>query len=365
MRRIPELDGLRAIASVLVIAFHASLTSESCRSAFLLRWGWMGVDLFFVVSGYLITTILLRSSNEGASGLLSFFVRRSLRIWPIYYLVLIAFVAANALLPRPQPTAGLTLYLTYTQFLPRYWGADGPAFPRAFAHTWSLAVEEQFYLIWPALLLLMGRKALVPLCLGAAAVAVVSRGWFHLDPQLLLGRCDGLAMGGLLAAAFSARPWAAGREDAVRKGFAMMILVPLAFFLGFAAGTDAERAEPIRASVEILLGNVLFGGVVGLCLLDTGRARLALLRDPRLVALGRISYGLYLYHNLVFSGLQLRFGPTGTPGWAILAGSGLTLAMAALSWRAIERPILAWRDRQAEPGRSPRTARTEVAASRG
>ena len=115
-----------------------------------MRWGWTAVDLFFVISGYLITTILLRGrSTPGA--LANFYARRSLRIWPIYYLALAAFLVANALIGHPYPTDGLPYYLTYTQNVPRYWGGVVPPFCKAFAHCWSLSVEEQFYLIWPAL----------------------------------------------------------------------------------------------------------------------------------------------------------------------------------------------------------------------
>src|SRR4051812_9144594 len=112
MPRVPELDALRAFAAGIVLLFH--LRPEG------FVFGWTGVDLFFVLSGYLITTIILQ--HQAAPGFLrNFYVRRGLRIWPLYYLTLFGLVALNPFLPRPQPMAGLPYYLTYTQNVPSYW----------------------------------------------------------------------------------------------------------------------------------------------------------------------------------------------------------------------------------------------------
>ena len=147
MRRIPELDALRALAALVVLLFHLNPPR--------FFFGWTGVDLFFVLSGYLITTIIL--DHQGQRGFLrNFYARRGLRIWPIYYIALFAVVATAPLVPRDRrpPLNGLGYYVTYLQNITLYQLRPPPEFHIAFDHTWTLALEEQFYLIWPALIAL-------------------------------------------------------------------------------------------------------------------------------------------------------------------------------------------------------------------
>ena len=119
------------------------------------------VDLFLIMSGYLITSILLRKS-EAENFLPTFYLRRILRIWPIYLLALLVLVAANLVLGSPFPMNGLPNYLTFTQNIQHYWTDRVPSFNWYFSHTWSLALEEQFYLVWPLLFGLVGRRRLIP-----------------------------------------------------------------------------------------------------------------------------------------------------------------------------------------------------------
>ena len=147
--RIPELDALRGIAAVVIVIFHSNVRR--------FPWGWAAVDLFFVLSGFLITGIVLR--HGGSRGFLSrFYIRRALRIFPAYYLVVLGLVVFRNMLPRPVDPRGLIYELTYTQFLPYYWFAEAPRYSPYLGHTWTLAIEEQFYLVWPALILLAGRS---------------------------------------------------------------------------------------------------------------------------------------------------------------------------------------------------------------
>ncbi len=195
MRRVPELDALRGLAASVVLLFHLRPLS--------FFYGWAGVDLFFVLSGYLITSIILRHCDQPGF-LIRFYARRSLRIWPIYYLALLVLVAINPMLPQPQPTTALPYYLTYTQNLWLYWTNATVPFLPEFDHTWTLALEEQFYVIWPALVLWAGRRRVVRLCLITVAIAYYSRtgflGWGPYSERILIARCDGFALGGLLAA---------------------------------------------------------------------------------------------------------------------------------------------------------------------
>src|SRR5262249_12621797 len=135
--------------------------------------------LFFVLSGYLITNIILKY-EESPHFIMSFYARRGLRIWPIYFLLLFVLVAVNCFLPHPYSLAGLPYYLTYTQNAPLYWGKPMPPFNPAFDHPWTLALEEQYYLLWPALVLCVGKRRLVWLCLALIAIAFVARSGFSI-----------------------------------------------------------------------------------------------------------------------------------------------------------------------------------------
>ena len=162
--RIPELDALRGAAALAVVVFHAN--------ARWLRWGWASVDLFFVLSGYLITAIILRHGDRPGF-LACFYARRALRIWPLYFLAVGLVAAASPWLALPPDWAALPYTLTFTQGVPEYWtGSATPGFSPYLGHAWTLAVEEQFYLIWPALLLAVGRARVIPLAMGIAAVSV-------------------------------------------------------------------------------------------------------------------------------------------------------------------------------------------------
>ena len=146
--RIPELDAVRGLAAVAIVLFHWRFHWPFLRTA---------VDLFFVLSGFLITSILLRT-GESPHAFRTFYARRALRIFPIYYLTFAIFLAINPFAPRPHPIAALPYFLTYTQFIQGYWGQTIPPFSRAFGHTWTLAIEEQFYLFWPLVAWAVGRR---------------------------------------------------------------------------------------------------------------------------------------------------------------------------------------------------------------
>jgi peptidoglycan/LPS O-acetylase OafA/YrhL len=179
MQRVRELDAMRGLAAIAIVVYHLWVLPISLLGA--------AVDLFFVLSGYLITSIIL-SHPPSERFLLAFYVRRGLRIWPIYYLSLFVVVAINPWTPRPGSLGGLPYFLTFTQNLPYYWSDVAPSFITAFRHTWSLAVEEQFYIVWPALLWVVGRKGLGPAALSLVALATVTRSldWY---PWILATHC--------------------------------------------------------------------------------------------------------------------------------------------------------------------------------
>jgi peptidoglycan/LPS O-acetylase OafA/YrhL len=337
LRRIPELDALRGIAAIVIVVFHVRFVDAFPALG-------TAVDLFFVLSGYLITTIILEQGR--APGFFrTFYIRRALRIWPIYYLALLACLALNPLLARPEPLGGFWYYAAYLQNVPGYWHAETPPFSRLFQHSWTLAIEEQFYLIWPALILLAGRRRVVPLAAGLVAFAVFLRARGY-SVSLLGARCDGLALGGLLAGLLEGRGQG---TPTLRKGFACTAVLSFSLLIALSAtvGVGAPRGKPPWPVLTLLAFNTLWFGLIGLVATATGQPRLAILRSKRLRQLGTISYGLYLYHLIImilsidlFRSSGLRIAPI----WREVPTIALCFAAAMLSWKYIERPILGFKD---------------------
>ncbi|MDB5350471.1 MAG: putative acyltransferase [Planctomycetota bacterium] len=373
MRRVRELDGLRAIAVIAVLWLHAATLCPALRFGPIMRWGSTAVDLFFVISGFLITGIILNSG--GSPGFLTtFYVRRSLRIWPIYYLCLLGIAAVNPILPRPFAVDGLGYYLTYLQGVPSYWAGRTPEFCKAFAHTWSLAVEEQFYLIWPGLVLWLGSRRLARACGTMIAIAIAARASGVLDSQLLLTRCDGLAMGAGLALVLSETERVTRHIARYYTAFAAMIAVGCLVVIAADLAGLSQAFNPLRPdailvrigkSLTLFACNVAFAGMIGLCACGSGHRRLRFLRVQWVCGLGTISYGLYLYHNLLLAFAHQRLGrPDLSPAAAVAALVG-TLVLAILSWRFVEKPILNLKDRFAYDRPRGERGRGALQVSRG
>ena len=328
MRRLPELDGVRGVAALTILLFHWRFHLPALETA---------VDLFFVLSGYLITVILLETAGT-PHAFRAFYARRALRILPIYYLTFPAFLAVRGLYPRPQPLTGLPYFLTYTQFIPVYWGGIHPPCAWPFGHTWTLAIEEQFYLFWPLAVGVLGRRGLLfatPLLL---AVPIALR-FTGLCPYLLLSRCDGLLLGALLAAVLVDRGRLARNRRAFGLAFAAVAVV--------AAVAVAVPWGPLGASTRHAWLNLAFASAVGLIVLHAGHPALRPLRARWLVGVGTMSYGLYLYHPFVFGAVGAAQYRLGIHGHFVTEVVKLvvTFAVAGLSWRFVERPLLAFKDR--------------------
>ena len=336
--RVLELDALRGLACLAILFHHFK--------PHLLPFGWAAVDLFFILSGYLITTIILKNGRQ-KHFLFHFYMRRGLRIWPIYYLTVLTVAAASPWLPRAYDYAGLPYILTYTQEFGLHWSRSAPVFSEYLLHTWSLAVEEQFYLIWPVLVCMVGRRGVVPLALTLAAAAVFSRssGMYW---RVLLTRADGLALGAILAALFTGRK-AIREHHAVPKVFAAIGLVAFAYLAVLIGSGGMTRPEaPPRPGLSLLAVNLLGAAVVGLVIYFQGRPGLAVLRRPRLVKIGQLSYGLYIYHYvlmLLSDDIARAFGMGGRPFWREALTVAVIYAVAALSWRYVELPLLRLKDR--------------------
>jgi peptidoglycan/LPS O-acetylase OafA/YrhL len=331
--RIAELDGLRAIAAAGVLLFHLPLG---------FWFGATGVDLFFVLSGYLITGIILR--NQGLRGFYrTFYVRRALRIFPIYYLAIALVVGLNVLRSHPEKMDALPYCLFYAQGISYYWGSAPPVMLSSLGHTWTLAIEEQFYLFWPLAVTAIGGKRLWLLSITFVILPLVLRS-FGLSSSVLFGHCEGLALGGLLVA-FS--NWFRNRKAWCLVPI-LILALPCAFLFRREGLLCQGQHCPMFESVSLFAISISYFAVIGLVVLKTGHWSLSILRLPLLVALGQISYGLYLYHWIIYEGLDtvFKFGMhLGDPWWLDLLKVMTSVAVAIASWRWIEKPILRFKDR--------------------
>jgi peptidoglycan/LPS O-acetylase OafA/YrhL len=318
---LAQLDGLRALAIAGVLYSHF-FDAESIA-------GVLGVRLFFVLSGYLITRMLLDARNAGLSVLPNFYIRRALRLWPAFYLALGTAVifdveGIRAVAWWHASYASNILFALRDDYVP--WVTAG---------WWSLAVEEQFYLVWPFVVVLASRQALPWICIAAicgSAVFTATVQSFHGSEQMYLllpGALDGLAGGGLLAIARQSRPKMLRLLPVLGLASAGLglALVALALKWGYWAG--------------LFLALVASCALVNLASTDRDWIARRLLASRPAVFIGRISYGIYLYHFFVWWGLMQLFGhhPATQRGWFLLvAGSLLCVALATLSWFAIEMP---------------------------
>lgn len=338
MKRIPELDALRGIAVLSVVLYHAYPQTFFA--------GWIGVDLFFVLSGFLISSVILEHvSDRGFFA--TFYFRRALRIWPIYYLTLLAVLALNAASPNGYPTTGLLWHVFFVQNLPHYWRGVTPPFVATFGPSWSVAVEEQFYLFWPITIWLAGRRRVVPISCALLAVAVSARA-IGLPNCLLGSRLDGLALGSILAVSMpSMRAITAVGLTGAATLFAALITH---------WGDPIPRCEPII----FLAAAALFFGVVGAAIRLTGTRAMWPLRLRPLRWLGTVSYAMYMFHFpiLVYTPAVLsRLGVMSGPVIGLVE-MALILGLPAISYRFIEGPILTLKDRAVYGARRASLLRT-------
>jgi peptidoglycan/LPS O-acetylase OafA/YrhL len=324
--------------------------------------GWAGVDLFFVLSGFLITGILL-DAKGGRHYFRNFYARRVLRIFPLYYLC-VALVLVSSYIPFvannfPEAAASVhhvqAWYWTYTtNFLVATHGFA--AAPMRSAHFWSLAVEEQFYLLWPAIVLFTTRKRLAQICVALLVFCPLLRVAFfaaHVDPYAVFvltpTRVDSLAMGALLAIGV--------RSEGGLARWRNLIVYAGASGAAFLLGTLVVRDRLANTSPEIeTIGLTAIGAVSALLIYlavtaapKSGVHRV--LAHPVLRAFGRYSYGLYVLHFPIMGLLHARklapdaiapiLGSHLLPQLGFTAVSvAVSFAVAFASWHLFENPIL-------------------------
>ncbi len=340
MKYRAEIDGLRAVAVIPVILFHAGFEYFS--------GGFVGVDVFFVISGYLITTIILSEKDLGTFSLINFYERRARRILPPLFLVMLVSLpfAWVWLLPSDmkdfsQSLIAVSTYVSNILFWRQtgYWGAANELKP--FLHTWSLAVEEQYYIIFPLFLMLMWRfrKRWIFsafLVIAAASLAIAQWGAYNKPTAnffLLPTRGWELAIGASIAFYLLYRKQTVRTLLSHRFINEVLGLVGL-LMIGYAIYAFDETVPfPSFYALVPTIG-------AGLIILFTSSQTLVgrLLGTKLLVGIGLISYSTYLWHQPLFAFARHRSlaEPSGLL-FAVLAA--LSFPLAYLSWRYIERPF--------------------------
>jgi len=333
-KKIPQLDAVRGVAILLVMLHNQSALFPSLPLERLFANGWMGVDLFFVLSGFLITGILVDTkSSEGA--VKNFYARRGLRIWPLYAALLVGMFAivpwlrpadAHTVFDKSSPWWAYPLFLQNV-LVPSPTHAAGPL-----AVTWSLAIEEQFYLVWPWVVRYASRTQVRRLALLVLGLSPLLRlALTGHDVQLYTNvfcRLDGLMAGAWLALLVRADAFVP--DTFVRRAWtALAIAAPLA------CAAEALQARWLVFSLSAVAATAfvylaLFAPHVWLHRVLTNRG---------LVYTGTISYGLYLLHKIPFD-LAKPFHLDRQPLLALPLLLAASYALAAVSWHLLEQPVL-------------------------
>ncbi len=350
----PELDGLRFYAFLGVFVCHTLPFEASFYRSLHLPFPWVwgatvkagaaGVDLFFALSAYLITSLLLREREEtGDISLKLFYTRRVLRIWPLYFAVIgLAIVLSHTMTNQHLPWYYVAGYL----FFVGNWVHAAFGRPESIAFPlWTVSIEEQFYLLWPLLVKTLGRRALIAstilmfllatACRIGFVLAGASGGYIYYGST---ARCDSIALGILLALFADRLPSLTSRARLLLISAGLVGWIVSSAWLTDQPGPISMREVPGRLIISIAAGAILYGSL---------HSRTSLLTSGWIVRLGKVSYGLYLLH---LTGLLLaKSALHPTSGAALLAtkavGFVLTILLAFASYRWIESPFLRIKDR--------------------
>jgi peptidoglycan/LPS O-acetylase OafA/YrhL len=369
------LDGLRAVAVIMVFFQH-----YGAGHTFVFGWGWTGVDIFFVLSGFLITGILYDSQHK-THRYRDFYIRRTLRIFPLYYFIWI-IVLLVAPIAHWQWNIRWALWPAYLGNYARFFFLHQPGDPYRFdkltfgppvsswfgyplhlyiGHFWSLCVEEQFYLIWPFIVYQVRRReTLIKICLAVIVLSPIVRGLLSvgLSPEILRmelfyrslpTRFDALLMGGLVALSLRGPD-----ETMVRRLRRPLLLASTILFVALYLVSVKILSLPLEGSASNWIG------VFGFTLIDVFAAALILecihpgsflgiaLSWKPLRALGIISYGFYVYHDLLhdfYSDLAHRISSRYAYPMTLLIAFTATLLISSLSYRLLEKPMLKLKER--------------------
>ncbi len=359
----PSLNGIRAICALMVIKVHANWEIPGGLQLF--EWGSLGVDMFFVISGFLIVTLLLRERDRnGHMDLRQFYIRRTLRIFPIYYLVVGTLLLLAVATYRHSPHTwnlykwSFPVFFLYLQDLV-------PISIGIMFHTWSLSMEEQFYLVWPAVEKFFARAFIVPTLLLLIAFWQLSNFGFFTDLLRSIYGPDGelrpiflITFTPILLGVLAAHAMHEPKSGIMLTRWLMNRWIPpLLLALAMLACQHTSHLQgATRLEVHVLFCALLLAMVIN----PSGIFSRTLQSRP-MSYLGKISYGIYLYHAFILLAIaricewrHIRLSPLEL----MVTGSALAIGVAAVSFRYFEAPIMNARHRKA-------ALKTAVALQRG
>jgi peptidoglycan/LPS O-acetylase OafA/YrhL len=350
----PELDGLRFYAFLGVFICHTLPFDGAFYRRFHLPVPWLwgaiaksgaaGVDLFFALSAFLITSILLREREEtGGISLRRFYLRRILRIWPLYFLLIaVGIVLAHTMAKQSLPWYYVAGYLLFVgNWVHAVFGR-----PESICSPlWTVSIEEQFYLIWPLLMKMLRRRGMIVAAIVTFLLATVCRVGFMLAGSSggfiyygSVSRCDSLALGILLALF-------ADRLPRLTRRVRWLLLA--GGLLGWVASSAWLNEQPGPVDIRMVLGRLIVSVAAGAILYACLHSHSKLVRGEWVVRLGKISYGLYMLHLTGILIVLSLFHPVW--GWQLLAtkalGFVMTVILAMASYRWVESPFLHLKDK--------------------
>lgn len=361
LQHLPELDGIRGIAILLVVYYHAGqfVPDGGLQDVYVLVCilGWCGVDLFFVLSGFLITGILL-DTRESPDYFRSFYGRRAVRIVPLYAVFLllyfhVAIPLAHHLGKWPEiSSAGEIWFWTYLTNWRAAWGYEY----KNISHFWTLAIEEQFYLVWPAVVFFAGRRSLRWVCLSLIAGSLLLRSFWDIpgERSMLMAtpmRVDSLAFGALAALLMRDPQWAPKLAGWTGKAAAASFLLLLGvFWLARDSAVPTDPRAPYVSTYGLTLLGVLFTCLVLRCALKQGVRFRSLMRWRPLRRMGKYSYCIYVVH-LPISYFCIKVENAWRTGrglgsniplslFTTAACVALSYGVALVSWNLLERRFL-------------------------
>ena len=362
---IPELDGLRAVGMAIVLLNHTWSQDMSILIWHLKLKAWIAMDSFFVLSGFLIAGILL-DTRSNPDYYRSYYIRRSLRIFPLYYCV-ISFLTLVAVFwhggtPYRLLVAEWGSPAWFFVYLGNFRAATAGCWPTVpgFIPLWSLQIEEQFYLVFPFIVRHLRLETLWRALWVMVFLSLVARvGLFLWNPhnpylQLVLLPChmEGLALGVLIAIRFRRGPWQVAKGRLTALTVVLLAATVIGSAWSNASKSPEEWATPFNRTVGYSLSSVACACLLLWLIHFRGSKWTRLLRIRPVQFLGKISYGIYLFHMPVWTA---GYAVCHALGWSLLyesfpgvaAVTALSILCASASWYLLERPLLRLKDRWA------------------
>lgn len=324
--------------------------------------GRMGVEFFFCLSGFLITTILLERKHTDSHFFRNFYIRRIIRIFPPFYLLLaftftvLPLFGASRLFFKIPPIRALLCWAYLSNFIPAFDSGGSAALPDAISHTWSLAIEEQFYIVWPFVVFFLTRVRLKQLCIALIVLSVLVRAVsfivFDNWPFMYFAtpsRLDGLALGGLVSIVSLDPDWRRRLRQRRRQVVTLCILLLVTLFV-FSIAPVLGKAR-LWVYVNEVFGISLAGqttafAILGVLHADSKPAVLSALSGRILPCFGKYSYAMYIVHQplvvsltaLPFFKVLGRHTPLAAVGLTIIGMLVFTVLLSFVSWHVLEKP---------------------------